>query len=75
MLYHMSSHNDEGVSTRIEQAAAKQVRYVNETLLSKALADGHITKEEFERIQTGEDIMIPASEWVKRTQNQGGTNE
>lgn len=76
MLYHMSSHSDQGVSTRIEQAAAKQVRYVNETLLSKALADGHITKEEFERIQTGEDIMIPAAEWIKRTQqNQGAINE
>lgn len=75
MLYHMSSHSDQGVSTRIEQAAAKQVRYVNETLLSKALADGHITKEEFEKIQTGEDVMIPAAEWLKRTQNQGGSNE
>lgn len=69
MLYHMSSHNDQGVSTKIEQSAAKQVRYVNETLLSKALADGHITQEEFARIQTGEDIIIPAAEWIRRTSN------
>ena len=73
MLYHMSSHADFGVSTRIEQSAAKQVEYVNSTLLSKALEDGHITQEEFAKIQTGEDIIIPAAEWIKRTSN-GGSN-
>lgn len=71
MLYHMSSHSDMGVSTRIEQSAAKQVEYVNSTLLSKALEDGHITQEEFAKIQTGEDIIIPAAEWIKRTSNGG----
>lgn len=71
MLYHMSSHSDMGVSTRIEQSAAKQVEYVNSTLLSKALEDGHITQEEFAKIQTGEDIIVPAAEWIKRTSNGG----
>lgn len=74
MLYHMSSHCDAGVSTHIAQSAEKQVRYVNETLLSKALQDGHITKEEFGKIQTGEDIIIPADEWMKRT-HQGETTD
>ena len=67
MLYHMSSHSDIGTSTMIESRAHNQVRYVNETLLNKALADGHITKEEFDRIQTGEDIKIPSDEWIRRT--------
>lgn len=67
MLYHMSSHSDIGTSTMIEARAHNQVRYVNETLLNKALADGHITKEEFDRIQTGEDIKIPSNEWNRRT--------
>lgn len=71
MLYHMSSHADMGVSTKIEQAAAKQVKYVNSTLLSKALAEGHITQDEFDRIQTGENIIIPAKDWIARTSNQG----
>jgi ATP-dependent protease ClpP protease subunit len=59
MLYHMSSHADFGVSTRIEQSAAKQ------------LEDGHITQEEFAKIQTGEDIIVPAAEWLKRTSKGG----
>jgi len=67
MLYHMSSHSDVGVSTRIAQTAAKQVAYVNSTLLSKALEDGHITQEEFAKIQAGENIIIPAKKWVTRT--------
>lgn len=67
MLYHMSSHSDMGVSTRIAQTAAKQVEYVNSTLLSKALEEGHITQEEFAKIQAGENIIIPAREWMTRT--------
>lgn len=67
MLYHMSSHTDAGVSTRIAQTAAKQVEYVNSTLLSKALKEGHITKEEFAKIQAGENIIVPAKVWVTRT--------
>ena len=31
------------------------------------------TQEEFAKIQTGEDIIIPAAEWIKRTSN-GGNN-
>lgn len=75
MLYHMSSHADSGVSTKIASNASKQVRYVNETLLSKARADGHITEEEFKKIQTGEDILVPADEWIKRTANQEKRDE
>ena len=66
MLYHMSSHYDSGTSTAIRERAANQVNYVNETLLSKALADGHITQDEFDRIQTGVDIMIDGREWNRR---------
>lgn len=67
MLYHMSSHADSGVSTGIKGRAQNQVKYVNETLLKKARADHHITDEEFARIQAGEDIIVPAVEWMKRT--------
>lgn len=67
MLYHMSSHGDAGVSTGIKARAQNQVKYVNETLLNKARADHHITDEEFTKIQAGEDILVPANEWVKRT--------
>ena len=66
MLYHMSSHFDSGTSTAIRERAANQVKYVNETLLAKALSDGHITQEEFDRIQTGVDIMIDGLEWNRR---------
>lgn len=67
MLYHMSSHADAGVSTGISSRARNQVKYVNETLLNKARQDGHITDEEFAKIQAGEDIIVPANEWNKRT--------
>ena len=66
MMYHMSSHFDMGTSTKILERAANQVRYVNECLLNKALADGHFTQEEFNKIQTGEEIFIPASEFLRR---------
>jgi ATP-dependent protease ClpP protease subunit len=74
MLYHMSSHGDVGTSTIVEARAHNQVKYVNETLLNKALADGHITEEEFARIQTGEDIIISGEEWLRRT-SQGVKSE
>lgn len=67
MLYHMSSHCDQGVSTMIRSRADAQVKYVNEVLLKKALNDGHITQDEFDRIQTGENILVSGPEWVKRT--------
>lgn len=67
MLYHMSSHSDMGVSTGISARAKNQVKYVNETLLVKAKEDGHITDAEYARIQAGEDIIVPADEWNKRT--------
>lgn len=66
MMYHMSSHFDMGSSTKILERAANQVRYVNECLLNKALADGHFTQDEFNKIQTGEEIFIPASEFLHR---------
>ncbi len=66
MMYHMSSHFDMGSSTKILERAANQVRYVNECLLNKALADGHFTQDEFNKIQTGEEIFIPASEFLRR---------
>jgi ATP-dependent protease ClpP protease subunit len=68
MLYHMSSHVDEGVSTHIRARADVQVNYVNKVLLRKALEDGHITKEEFENLQSGENIIISGKEWNRRTQ-------
>jgi len=73
MLYHMSSHADQGVSTKVLSAAEKQVKYVNETLLSKAKEDGYITDEEFNKIQQGEDIIVPANVWLERSK--GGVNE
>ena len=72
MLYHMSSHYDQGVSTLIRGRADAQVKYVNEVLLKKALEDGHITQDEFDRIQTGENILISGPEWVKRTAKETG---
>lgn len=70
MLYHMSSHADQGVSTKILSAAEKQVKYVNETLLSKAKEDGYITDEEFNKIQQGEDIIVPANVWMERSKGE-----
>ena len=67
MMYHMSSHFAMGTSTIIAREATDQVRYVNECLLNKAVDDGHITREEFEKIQNGEEIFIPAVEFLKRT--------
>ena len=67
MMYHMSSHFDFGTSTKILEHAKNQVRYVNECLLNKALADGHFTKEEFDKIQNGVEIFVPADEFRHRT--------
>lgn len=67
MMYHSSSHADMGQSLRIAERAQNQIKYVNECLLSKALADGHITQDEFERIQAGEEIYIPSKEFLRRT--------
>lgn len=81
MMYHMSSHWDGGVSTKIRERADNQVRYVNECLLNKALEDGHITEEEFSKTQNGFDVFVTASEFLKRTNtateetNEGATNE
>lgn len=72
MMYHMSSHFAVGVSTQIAREAIDQVRYVNECLLNKAKDDGHITEEEFKQIQNGEEIFIPAHEFIKRTQKTEG---
>lgn len=66
MMYHMSSHFDSGTSTKILERANNQVRYVNECLLNKALADGHFTQDEFNRIQSGDEIFVPASEFLHR---------
>lgn len=57
-MYHMSSHCDYGYSTHIASRADQQVRYVNECLLVPALEAGHISKEEFDRIQAGDEIYI-----------------
>lgn len=80
MMYHMSSHFDGGVSTKIAERANNQVRYVNECLLNKALADGHITQDEFDKIQNGEDIFVTAEDFISRTtksdtSGEGGENE
>lgn len=68
MMYHMSSHGDCGFSTKIAERANNQVRYVNECLLNKALEDGHITKEQFDMIQNGEEIYVTASEFTSKLQ-------
>lgn len=76
MMYHMSSHFAMGVSTNIATEAIDQVRYVNECLLNKAKDDGHITQEEFDKIQHGEEIFLPAKEFLRRTsQSQEKPNE
>lgn len=66
LMYHMSSHMDAATSTKIAERAANQVRYVNECLLNKALEEGHITEEEFKKIQYGEEFFIPAKEFLER---------
>ena len=66
MMYHMSSHWDGGYSTMVAARAQNQVRYVNECLLNKALEDGYITQEEFESIQHGKDIFVPAEKFERR---------
>lgn len=71
MMYHMSSHFDFGTSTKILEHAKNQVRYVNECLLNKALADGHFTQEEFDKIQNGVEIFVPADEFRYRTGQMG----
>ena len=71
MMYHMSYHFDMGTSTKILERAKNQVRYVNECLLNKALADGHFTKEEFGRIQNGVEIFVPAAEFRRRVMSTG----
>lgn len=66
LMYHMSSHYDTGFSTRIADRAANQVRYVNECLLNKAVQEGHITQEEFDKIQYGEEFFVHASDFKRR---------
>lgn len=66
MMYHMSSHFDAGVSTRIADRAANQVKYVNECLLNTAIERHHITPEELAKIQAGEEIFITAEEFRQR---------
>ena len=66
MMYHMSSHWDGGYSTLVAERALNQVRYVNECLLNKAVDDGHITQDEFEAIQHGKDIFVPATKFERR---------
>lgn len=75
MMYHMSLHSDQGNSVQIEQRAHDQVRYVNEILLSKALADGHLTAEEFERIQHGEEIFVDGAEYEAKLKAHQNTTE
>lgn len=65
MMYHMSSHWDGGYSTKVVERGQLQVRYVNECLLNKALADGHITEDDFEKIQHGTDIFVPATKFSR----------
>lgn len=71
MMYHMSSHFDGGVSTKIGERAENQVRYVNECLLNKAVDEGHITKEEFDKIQNGKEIFVSAAEFNRRIEGDG----
>ena len=65
MMYHMSSHWDGGYSTKVMERAQNQIRYVNECLLNKALDDGHITQDDFEQIQNGKDIFVPATKFSR----------
>ena len=68
MMYHTSSGADMGYTTRVAHSASNMVRYVNESLLSKAFELGHITQEEFDRIQSGDEIFIPGNEFNRRNQ-------
>lgn len=63
-MYHMSSHYDGGTSTMIAARAEQQVRYVNECLLNQALEQGHITQEEFDRIQSGDEIFVSGTRFL-----------
>ena len=67
MMYHMSSHFDGGTSTKVAERALNQVRYVNECVLNKAVDEGHLTQDEFNQIQNGKEIYVPAEEFLART--------
>lgn len=66
MMYHTSSGGVMGFSTKVANDAENMVRYVNSSLLSQALEHGHITKEEFHRIQAGDEIFIHGAEFKRR---------
>ena len=75
LMIHMSSHMDAGTSSLIAKRAADQVRYVNETLLSQAVAMGYLTENELQSIQTGNEIFISAKDFRGRiaAKQQGNT--
>lgn len=76
IMYHMSMHYDSGSSNLLKMRAENQVRYVNECLLNKAVADGSILPEELEKIQNGEEIFLTAAQYIERTKAKGEqTNE
>ena len=66
LMYHMSSGLSTGFSTDILAGATEQVRYVTECLLSKAVDDNHITKDELGRIASASDEIYITGEEFKR---------
>ena len=74
-MFHMSSHGDMGLSTRIATNAENQVRYVNENLLKQARDLGYITPEELARIQGGDEIFITAKQFRERVAASQSNNQ
>ena len=66
VMFHMSAHSSAGFSTKIQEEAANQVKYVNEVLLAKAVEEGLITQEEFGKIQNAEEIFVTANEFRQK---------
>lgn len=70
LMYHMSSGLSYGNTSKIKASVIEQERYVTECLLSKAIEDGHITKDELARICNTDEIFITGEEFKRRTRGE-----
>lgn len=77
LMWHMSSHLDQGNSLSIGMEAILQVEYVKSVLLAASARKGHITKEEVEQICTNPNYeqYITYEEMSQRLQKTVTTQE
>ena len=79
-MYHMSSHADMNNSQYIEESARQMVQYVRKCLMRNALAQGHITQDDYVKFcENKDEVWISAKDMRTRIENHkatmsGGTN-